>query len=977
MRQSPTALRLAPALSVALGLLHGCGDDPARPSDAGATADVSTDLGRDGGAATDRPGADVQSAPTADRRRVPVGSTFYLPEGEWTLAAGAAGNMNALFRDVSSGRSAFVAHVAGDYRFTDGAGASVAVTFVDAASLAFHNLDYFPTRAVATLGELTFVASVLRPEVVAVNAADFTSPFVVPVGAWPVALAALPQRNALIVAARGEDSLTVVDVAARRATRSVWVGDEVSNVVVTPDGATAIALLPHDRKAVFINTADWAELGRVDVGSDPHHIAVRADGSTVFVAGRRTGLGATTEAGDPAGADISEISVATRAVVRTIHRVGTTLGGIALAPDGNSLYVATLRNDPAAPAGTELSPRFQHMLVRYDLAGAGAREAAAVDLSRSRPGAVVPAGDAGVATDAGAAGDGGADASVADVGVTDGGAAPSGLDDRRVVGLHWVGVRDGSVWVVAEATDLVLRLDAATLTELERFAAPGRPRAGAFANDGAVLVLGHQTQQLTVVGAVGSARAARSSMALGRDPRSAAVARGQAYFTGPGMRSELAAGQVLAGDVMSCSSCHADGLTDAIVWQTGPVAGHQSLSRALTLPEATAPLGWQGGYGALSSAVFALNAKVGVTRPTQEQVDGLAAYLASIATPPAANTLTARDGSLSEEARRGAVHFQASCASCHEGSLTTNRARVERDVGGGPFADVATLLGTARLGAWFPSGAQRTLAGAVNAWVDETRAPLNAVQRAELTRYVAELTGREFFVTTEEPRATEPIATTSPITLVFSQPVLDRPDNLARVGFNDPGGRSLGARAVVDGRRLTLTPTSPLLFGGEYHVVIGEGFESELEVRTARTQDIVFRTVSQPTLRMSGAYTLTYSSAPAAGGSMTPSTLSLTLSSDGGGLVSVVASFAGAPLTWHGTGAVSGRRLHLPSMPLPVGTTFADAPTGFDGDLGDTDGDGTGDFIVSGTSDGGVRGYTMAGPGFGARDLPWNLTRSP
>ena len=93
--------------------------------------------------------------------------------------------------------------------------------------------------------------------------------------------------------------------------------------------------------------------------------------------------------------------------------------------------------------------------------------------------------------------------------------------------------------------------------------------------------------------------------------------------------------------------------------------------------------------------------------------------------------------------------------------------------------------------------------------------------------------------------------------------------------------------------------------------------------------------------------------------------------------MSVVASFAGAPLTWHGTGAVSGRRLHLPSMPLPVGTTFADAPTGFDGDLGDTDGDGTGDFIVSGTSDGGVRGYTMAGPGFGARDLPWNLTRSP
>ncbi len=976
MRQSATALRLAPAVSVALALLQGCSEDPAPASDAGATADVSGDLGRDGAATADRPGADVPSVPTADRRRVPVGSTFYLPEGEWTLATGAAANMNAVFRDTA-GRSAFVAHVPGDYRFTGAAGASVSVTFVDAASLTFHNLDYYPTRAVATLGDLAFVASVLRPEVVAVNPADFASPFVVPVGGWPVAIAAITQRNQLIVAARGEDSLTVVDVVARRPTRSVWVGDEVSNVAVTPDGATAIALLPHDRKVVFFSTFDWAELGRVDVGTDPHHIAIRADASTVFVAGRRTGLGAMAEAGDPAGADVSEISVATRAVVRTIHRVGTTLGGIALGPDGNSLYVATLRNDPTAPAGTELSPRFQHMLVRYDLSGAGAREAAAVDLARSRPGAVVPTGDAGVATDAGAASDAGADASLADAGMTDGGAPPSGLDDRRVVGLHWVGVRDGSVWVVAEATDLVLRLDAASLVEQERFAAPGRPRAGLFTNDGTVLAFGHQTQQLTVVGSVGSARAARSSMPLGRDPRPAAVARGQAYFTGPGMRAELGAGQVLAGDVTSCSSCHADGLTDGVVWQTGPVAGHRTLSRGLSLPEATAPLGWQGGYGALSSAVFAVNAKVGVTRPTQEQIDGLTAYLASIATPPAANTLTGRDGSLSEEALRGAVHFRASCANCHEGSLTTNRARADRDVGGGAFADVAGLLGAARLGAWFPTGAQRTLAGAVGAWVDETRAPLNAVQRAELTRYVAELTGREFFVTTEVPRATERIATTSPITLVFSQPVLDRPENLARIGFNDPGGRSLGARVVVEGRRLTITPTSPLLFGGEYHVVVGEGFESELEVRTARTQDVVFRTVVQPTLRMSGAYILTYSSAPESGGPTTPSTLALTLSSDGGGLVSVVASFAGAPLTWHGTGTVSGRRLHLPAMPLPLGTTFADAPSGFDGDLGDTDGDGTGDFITSGTSDGGVRGYTMAGPGFEARDLAWNVTRAP
>jgi len=41
------------------------------------------------------------------------------------------------------------------------------------------------------------------------------------------------------------------------------------------------------------------------------------------------------------------------------------------------------------------------------------------------------------------------------------------------------------------------------------------------------------------------------------------------------------------------------------------------------------------------------------------------------------------------------------------------------------------------------------------------------------------------------------------------------------------------------------------------------------------------------------------------------------------------------------------------------------------------DGDGVADRVSAGTSDGGTRGYTMAGPGFEVRDLPWDLTRIP
>ena len=967
--------RFASVAGLVLGLLAGCSAD-APVVDAGLDAGAASDLGRTDATsdlATDRPGTeDALAARPPDRRRVPVGTTFYLPAADvWTLAQSPAGNLNAVFRDAGSQRAAFVAHLAGDYRFSNAAGRSVTLTVVEATTLAFHNLDYFPTRAIAATADVAFVASVLRPEVLAVNPVDLTPAFAVPVGGWPVAVAALAARNTLLVACRGEDTLTVVDLATRRPVRSVWVGDEVSNVAVTPDGSTAIALLPHDRQVVLLSTADWSEIARVDVGSDPHHLAVRADGSSVFVAGRRTGLGADVEAGDPAGADVSEISLTTHAVTRTLHRGGTTLGGIALSADGRSLYLATLRNDPSASLTDEFAPHFQHTVARYDVTPGGAiREVTAADLTRSRPGWHPPTGDAGAA-DGGQAPDASLDATV-----NDGGVAPEGLDLRRPVGLHWIGVRDGSVWVVAEASDLVLRLDADTLVEQERFEAPGRPRAGAFAADGSVLVFGHQSQQLTAIGTGAGVRTARTSLALAHDPRPAAVARGLGYFTGTGLRAALGGARVIAGDVWSCGACHADGLTDRLAWQIGPGASYRALSPALTLLEGTWPLGWQGSASDLTSAAYTLHGKIGVLRPTQDQVDGLAAYLGSIAAPPAANTLTDRDGSLSPEAQRGAVHFAAHCASCHPGPLFTSRARVERDISDGPFADIASLLGTARHGAWLRSGAQASLAGAVDAFVDWTRASLDATQRRELTRYLAELTGGGFFVAAEHPRQADFLPTTGAITLVFSQPVFDRAENLARVQVSDPSGRPLTVRMTVEGRRLVVTPVSPLLFGGEYRVVVAQGLESELEVRTARAQEFVFHTVTQPTQRLSGAYTLTYSGVDPSGGMTAAATLALTLSSDGGGQVSVVATYASAPLTWQGAGWVSGRRLHLPAMPLPMGGAFADATSGFDGDLADLDGDGVADLVLIGTSDGGLRGYTLAAPGFEVRDLPWSLARA-
>ncbi len=52
--------------------------------------------------------------------------------------------------------------------------------------------------------------------------------------------------------------------------------------------------------------------------------------------------------------------------------------------------------------------------------------------------------------------------------------------------------------------------------------------------------------------------------------------------------------------------------------------------------------------------------------------------------------------------------------------------------------------------------------------------------------------------------------------------------------------------------------------------------------------------------------------------------------------------------------------LHLPAM--TIRGAFSDATSSFDGDLADIDG--------------GLRGYTLAAPGYGVRDLLWSLVRA-
>lgn len=964
----PYALRPGARLSLAALLTAvaptACSTQRDEPDGSDYGADVYSDLGLVDATATPDVPQDTGPIATRNRQRFPIGSTLYLPvNGNWRIATAPATNRNTLFTDARSGRSAFVPHVAGEHQLTNGREV-LSVTAVAVDAVGFVNRNAFPSRPVAFDEATAVVVSTLRPELYVVDRNTLAATATIATGAWPVAVATVPGRGIALVAARGEDTLSVVDLTNRRTTRSVWVGDEPSNVVVTPDGNTVLVTLATDRQVVILSANDYSELGRVDVGFDPTHLAVRADSQRAYVAGRRTGAAATVGM-DASGADISEINLMTRAVTRTVASAGSTLGGIAVSGDGARLYVAATRNDNLAGALTDpMRHPFQHTLVAYDLNATDIVEVTARDVTRSLGPIVLT--DGGVVADAGAG----------DAGTTPGADGP--LATRALVGLGALAERDGSLWVAVEGTDMVLRFDTITLAEQERFDVPGRPRGFALAGDGAVLAYGHQTLQATLLTGTATRHTARTGQPLARDPRADLVARGEAYFTGVGQHATLPSGQVVSGETWSCSSCHADGLGDRLEWSKGPLTSHRGVARAFTLLDGTWPYGQEGAVGDLTTYVFASLGDIGVTRPSAEQADALTAYVASIAAPGAAVSTTSRDGELSPEAQRGLEHFARHCDRCHTAPLMTNRALVAQSVGDMLPSDPPTLIGAYRAGTYFRRGTGRGLADAVSQMVTWITAPLDMTQRADLTRYVSELSGRDFFLLAEAPRRASPLPTTQPITLTFSQPVFDRGDNLARVQLQTSAGQSVGARVAAAGTRVTVTATAPLLFDTVYRVVVNAGFESDLEVQTRARDTVEFRTVAQPTLRVSGTYTLTYTPAVPGmlGGTGAPQTATLTLSSDAGGLVTVTASYPGNALTWRGTGSLGARTLRLPPMPLPVGSTFAEASSGFQGTLADSDNDMIGESVLFGTGDGGTRGYVMSGPGYQGADLDWNLVRT-
>lgn len=857
------------------------------------------------------------------RSRFLTGSTFYLPtlqetcsSQRWSLTLAPENNLNELVQGAD-GIARFSPSVPGAYRFTLGdTGEEVSLTVIDASEAPFHNLNLYGTRTMTAVNSEIWVANVFTPSITRVDAQSLKVTGKVTVGAWPVALAYAAPQGWVVVAQRGSDTLGLVDVASGRLVDAIWVGDEPSNVVLSPDGARAYVTLATEGVVAVVELASRTVIQRYALGMDLLGLTLSADGKTLYAATHRSGQSNRYpyEDYDPAQEkDVFKLDLATGTVTPFLE-VGTSIRALTLSADGKRLLVSNTVNDTEVSlADTEAASYVQEIAVLDPSTGA---RVGGADLSRQES------------------------------------------STGAVVSLHTPAETSSRLWVPAEGNDVTLGLNLATLAEEVRVATPGRPRQ-VLAVGETLFTHGQQGFVLTRFSADGSVT---GSVTLEDDPRTPEQAAGQRYFTGAG-RSYA--------ETWSCNSCHLDGLTDTVIWNAGPT-NDRIVTRPFFWLEGAYPLGWAGYLSNVRNYAFTVNTNVGV-RPTTAEAENLWAYIASIMPPPAANGWTTRDGGHSAQGLRGKEIYEgkASCDACHALPLTTSRGVLPEGITEG-VSDIPALVGIYRHNVWMKFGNATSLHEGVaqaSEWLGKS---LSDAELDDLTRYVSELTARDFFLLVSEPQSgTQTVAVDQPLALTFSYPVFNDSSNRARITLKDSSGATVAVSVAVNNRHVTVTPDKDLKYASSYTLEIAAGFESFDEKKTATLEKISFKTGAEPELSLDGDYVWTVQ-APSLNFSEgtwdyenpTVTVVNLKASASAGGADIDMDYFDG--LAYPTYYVVSGTELVSPALPIPIGPSFSDS-TGMQGTLEDENGDGVADR-ASGM-------LTMSGPGFVLPDVSWTLTR--
>jgi YVTN family beta-propeller protein len=229
-------------------------------------------------------------------------------------------------------------------------------------------------------GRKAYVASqawlgTLSPMVYVIDVLDHSVTATIPVGAFPIGIAILPNGTKLYVAGYtgpvpgGLPGITIIDTASNNVETTIAFGEFPFAVAAHPDSSKVYVTDSDNSTVTVIDTASQTISQTVTVGTSPEGIAVHPDGTRVYVANEEsnnisvidTSSNNVTETislpGRPnqvvfnptgtrayvtseEGSNMWVIDTSSRTVIATVD-VGPGSCGVDVTPDGAYVYVVT------------------------------------------------------------------------------------------------------------------------------------------------------------------------------------------------------------------------------------------------------------------------------------------------------------------------------------------------------------------------------------------------------------------------------------------------------------------------------------------------------------------------------------------------------------------------------------------------------------------------------------------------------------
>ncbi|HUL64766.1 MAG TPA: PA14 domain-containing protein [Burkholderiaceae bacterium] len=568
------------------------------------------------------------------------------------------------------------------------------------------------------------------------------------------------QNGMLWVANKLGGSISVIDPVSLAVSRTIALprASQPFGIAMVPGASMAFVALEATGQVLRFDTGSYAQTGAANVGANPRHVAVSADGASAYVSlfitpplpGEATASVQTTVNNVAVGGQVVQLSTSSMGIVRTVvlahserddseisgRGIPNYLGAPALSPDATQGFVPSKQDNIKRGAlrdgsGLNFQNTARAISSRIDL-GAGAEDLASrVDHDN---------------------------ASLASAAVFD------------QYGVY--------LFVALETSREVAVINAHARTELFRFDVGRAPQALALSADGKTLYVNNFMDRTVSVFDL--------KPLVDRGMRSVSLVATLSAVTTERLTAQVLLGKQLFYDArdtrlardryLSCATCHNDGGHDGRVWDlTGFGEG---LRNTINLRGRAAMgqgyLHWSanfdevqdfegqirqlaGGTGLMTDTAFnsgTRNQPLGTTKAgVSTDLDALAAYVASLSSF-ASSPFRSSTGALSTAATAGKTVFtNLGCGACHAGAAFTgsgintlvNVGTIKPSSGtrlGATLTgiDVPTLRDVWATAPFLHDGSAATLGDAVRAHNGVT---VSDADLANLVAYLREIGGEE------------------------------------------------------------------------------------------------------------------------------------------------------------------------------------------------------------------------------------------